>query len=168
MRRKRLTGISGPWGGVQWENVKDEDKGCAKAVIAFLEDRRVLFGPEHMEDQGHCLQSCLEIRNFMTERLTTDEIGEDLASTLAMIRAACREFVEAAGPNARNFYGQRMPYETDPFSLALGDLRSRVGIYIDAIARRYRLGVGAELASIMPPEPAEGDDDLSWVPGFGH
>jgi hypothetical protein len=167
MERKRITGVSTMWAGLQWENVKDQDKHTARAVIAFLEDRRVLFVDRHFEDQEHCLKSVFEIRAFLTQRLTADDIGDDLAETLKVARAACRAFIEAAGPGAQNFYGHRYGMMSDPFSLALGDLRARIGVYVEAIARQYKLPVAAELASIMPPQPSPNDDDLSWLPGFG-
>lgn len=165
--KRRITGVSTPWVGLQWENVKDQDKFTANAVIAFLEDRRVLFGDRHLEDQRHCLASVFEIRAFLTLRLTTDDIGSDLARMLKALRATCREFIDAAGPDADNFYIPHGELQSDPFSLALGDLRSRIGIYLDLIARQYELEMTEELAQILPPEVEADDDDLSWVPGFG-
>jgi len=47
--RYRLTGLSLPWLGAQWERVPG-DKEVAKQTITFLENRRVLFGERHYED----------------------------------------------------------------------------------------------------------------------
>lgn len=33
------------------------DEAVARAVVTFLEDRRVLFGDRHMEDELHCVRS---------------------------------------------------------------------------------------------------------------
>jgi hypothetical protein len=57
----RLTGISTPLGGVSWQS-SDLEVSAARRVIAFLEDRRVLYAPEEMEVASHCVQSVLEIR----------------------------------------------------------------------------------------------------------
>jgi hypothetical protein len=40
----RLTGISTPFGGASWKPAEMEIEG-ARRVIAFLEDRRVLYEP---------------------------------------------------------------------------------------------------------------------------
>jgi len=41
----RLTGISTPLGGVSWQS-SDLEVSAARRVIAFLENRRVLYAPE--------------------------------------------------------------------------------------------------------------------------
>jgi uncharacterized protein DUF6650 len=44
----RLTGISTPLGGVSWQS-SDLEVSAARRVIAFLEDRRVLYAPDELE-----------------------------------------------------------------------------------------------------------------------
>jgi hypothetical protein len=88
--------------------------------------------------------------------------GRALAQRLAAIRVAVRAFMEAAGPDAINFKNRRSGY-TDMFSLALGELRSRVGLQVALIAGHYGIEVEDDLAQILPPPI---DDDLSIVPGF--
>jgi RHS repeat-associated protein len=56
----RLTGISTPLVGVSWQPT-DLEVSAARRVIAFLEDRRVLYAPEEMEVASHCVDSVLEI-----------------------------------------------------------------------------------------------------------
>jgi hypothetical protein len=70
---KRLTGfgVSGPLGlgfSVQWDYAEGDEE-VARRVIIFLEDRRLLFGERHLEDEMHCLQSAIEIRYFLTTEL---------------------------------------------------------------------------------------------------
>ncbi|MDE2346796.1 MAG: hypothetical protein KGL13_10065, partial [Gammaproteobacteria bacterium] len=57
----RLTGISSPIFGVSWKPPETE-RSVAKRVIAFLEDRRVLYSPSEMEVPDHCVESVLDIR----------------------------------------------------------------------------------------------------------
>jgi hypothetical protein len=92
----QLTGFSIPWFGLQWTTKKTTDKKIAQGVIGFLEDRRVLFGRCHSKDEMHCVLSALQIRSFLTERLTNDEMGDDLTNALKAMRATARKFVEAA------------------------------------------------------------------------
>jgi hypothetical protein len=49
----RLTVISTPFGGASWQPSETEIV-AARRVIAFLEDRRVLYAPEEMEVASHC------------------------------------------------------------------------------------------------------------------
>lgn len=156
-----MTGVSGPWGGLQWETVEG-DKDVARRVINFLEDRRLLFGDRHVEDQHHCVASALEIRKYLTNEINAARPGKTLEQILKAMRASFRKFVDAAGPNASNFFNHVSPYHADPFSLALGDMRSSAGMYVAVIAVEFDIEVDDELASILPPD----DDDPSWVPGF--
>ena len=61
----RLTGISTPLVGVSWQPT-DLEVSAARRVIAFLEDRRVLYAPDELEVPEHCVQSVLEIRRFLS------------------------------------------------------------------------------------------------------
>lgn len=47
----RLTGISTPFGGASWQPAETE-VATARRMIAFLEDRRVLYEPGQMEVAG--------------------------------------------------------------------------------------------------------------------
>lgn len=83
------------------------------------------------------------------------------------MRAAFRQFVERGGPDGVHFQGRRSMHSPDPFGLALGDLRSRVGEGVERIAWRYDLEVDYELARILPPTDDDGTDP-SWLIGFDH
>ncbi len=61
----RLTGISTPLGGVSWQS-SNLEVSAARRVIAFLEDRRVLYAPDELEVPSHCVHSVLEIRHFLS------------------------------------------------------------------------------------------------------
>ena len=59
----RATGVGGFGFSVNWEKVPG-DKEVARRVVTFLEDRRLLFGERHREDELHCVLSATEIRKF--------------------------------------------------------------------------------------------------------
>jgi hypothetical protein len=75
-----LNGISCPVFGVQW-------------TPPVLEDRRVLYNPFAWEEPGHCVESVLEIRRFLTEELGHLPPSSELASNLKAVRGACRKFL---------------------------------------------------------------------------
>ncbi len=89
----RLTEISTPVGGVSWEPATP-DVEVARSVITFLEDRRVLYNPPLIEYGPYCVRSVLEIRQFLTDVLSRQGIGDALAEHLRVIRAACRGFLD--------------------------------------------------------------------------
>jgi hypothetical protein len=75
-----------------------------------------------------------------------------------------RAFVDAAGPEARNFR-YHSGHMTDSFSLALGELRSRIGLQLAVIADQYGIDIEPDLALILPPD-VSADNDLSIIPGW--
>ena len=98
----RPTGAGAFGFSINWEKVPG-DEDVAREVITFLEDRRLLFGKRHCEDEMHCVISANEIRHFLTEELSRARAGKSLAQSLRAMRAAFRAFVDAAGPNGRDF-----------------------------------------------------------------
>ena len=157
----RVKGVSALGVGLSWEKTPD-DAAVARKVLAYLEDRRVLFGERHSEDERYCVKSAIEIRNYLTERLAGDQkLGKDLANALRVMRAACRKFIEAGGPEGRWFAGLGGGWPSDRFWLALGELRATMGHQIAGLASTYNILVEDELRSLLPPEPR--DDDARWL-----
>lgn len=146
----RVTNLSALGVTVSWSRT-EEDKHIAHDVLCFLEDRRVLFGDRHVEDELHCVHSANEARHFLTAQLTRPELKSDLAGSLRAMRLAFRRFVDSAGPRGANFnYATVQPYfGENPFFIALGELRSKVGLHVALLAYYYELGVEDELASII-------------------
>lgn len=157
------TGVGAFGFSLNWEKVPG-DKEVARRVVTFLEDRRLLFGDRHCEDELHCVRSAIEIRQFLTDELAKAKPGKSLEQSLRAMRIAMRAFVEAAGPNAVKF-GYHHGHMTDPFSLALGELRSLVGLHLEVIANQYGIDIEPDLAQILPPDISS-DQDLSFIPGF--
>lgn len=62
----RITGFSVPVFGVSWNPAQPEIT-IARKVLAFLEDRRVLYNPYHLEVADQCIRSVIEMRRFLTE-----------------------------------------------------------------------------------------------------
>jgi hypothetical protein len=154
-----LTGLSIPWFGMQWQK-KRGDKDVAQRVIAFLEDRRVLFpySERNPEEALHCLRSAIEIRRYLTDELNNAKPGGGLSEALRGMRAAARRFVEAGGPDGQHWRpGRRRGGGADGFSVALGEFRSTMGVQIAVIAVTFDLMVEPPLAYVLPPRPSEDD-----------
>jgi hypothetical protein len=157
--RVQLTGVSFPFGGIQWNTVPG-DKDIAIRVLNYLEDRRLLYVDRDAERASYAVVSALYLRAHLTDEINSARPGRTLEQSLRRVRAACRRFVDLGGPRGRNFRPGREtePHEADPFGLALGDLRTTIGFEIALIASKFELDIPDELASILPLS-ADGDGD---------
>ena len=161
-RFPRLTGISVPVGGLQWE-YRVADSEVAARLVSFLEDRRVLYVPSEAEIPRHAIDSVLEIRRFLTHELGAVTDRPAIADNIRALRAAARKFLETVSP-----YVEQHPHDgiwnwrgTPEWILnqALGELRGVYGVHIALLAERYGLAIEPDLATILP---AEQDDAEDW------
>jgi hypothetical protein len=158
----RLTGISTPLVGVSWQPPELE-VSAARRVIAFLEDRRVLYAPDELEVPRHCVHSVLEIRHFLSGELGNLDRGSELAASLSAMRAACRKFLERVGTDGEetlvyaNHFGHCASWD---FYSALGEMRGTFGVHLAKVAAEFRLDVEDRLAAILPANADFEADDL--------
>ena len=158
----RLTGISCPVFGVQW-NPPEADVVVARRLISYLEDRRVLYNPNELEVPAHCVESVLDMRRFLTHELGHGSLATEFDASLRAMRLACRKFLDAVQhDNGRVItYGfERGHYASWFFLSALGELRGVFGIHLTRIAAQHGLDVEEPLASILPAS-SEGDGIVS-------
>lgn len=125
------------------------DRDRAQEVLAILEDKRLLFGKRHLEDELHCLHSSLQIRRELTEVKRKIVPGRGVGQSVDAIRAACRHFADTAGADARNFHPN--DYRgVERFDIALSKLCVAVGAQADLLATVYSLPLSPDLAGIVP------------------
>jgi hypothetical protein len=121
--------------GAQWEGARG-DKGVAEETVRFLEGELVLSAKPQIESELFWVQSANEISQFLTAEISTVR-NKDLADSLRAMRAAAKEFVDAAGPDARNFADGWQP--RNAFGLALGEFRTLMRVQIARIATQFDL-----------------------------
>lgn len=147
----RITGISCPIFGISWNPPKSEIK-IAKDTIIFLEAKRVLYVPTEMEVPSHCVNSVIEIRDFLTNQLM--DIGNDkkLYEYVSAMRKSCNKFLNACSVDDTiiRYGGQWNSWASWQFSSALGEMRGLFGVMIMLISTTYGLDVEEGLASIIP------------------
>lgn len=153
----RITGFSVPVFGVSW-NPPQPEIAIARKVLAFLEDRRVLYNPYHLEVADQCIRSVIEMRRFLTEVVGQLPSDSKLAEHLRGIRAACRTFLNETSPGSGRVLRPHWsgPFESS-FFMSLGELRARIGLHVAAVAVMHGLDVEGELASVLP-EASKTDD----------
>jgi hypothetical protein len=155
----RFTGFSTPVFGASW-NPPEPERAIARRVIAFLEDRRVLYNPYHIEIDDQVTHSVVDIRRFLTDEIGALDVQSELNAHLRAIRAACRRYLDETGPGSHrlDLPPWRGPFEFG-FFLQLGELRAAVGEHVAAIAVMYGLDVEGDLADVLPALDAAGDED---------
>ncbi len=148
---KHINGFSCPIFGVQWSPTELEI-AKARRVIAFLEDRRVLYNPSEMEMPDHCVDSVIEIRHFLTGEIGGLHKDDALSKSLRAMRAACRKFLDAVQNGKSRVVVRRQDgsYSSWIFNAALGELRGVFGIHVGMLAAQYGLDVEDPLAAILP------------------
>ncbi len=158
---RRVTGFSRPMFCVSW-NPGVAKVTAARRVLVYLEDRRVLFEPFEAESPGHCVQSILDMRQFLTSEL--DDKEDDLAPHLRDMRAACRKFLRSANVldgGAGGFRGHFYGSHECAFNQALGELRGTFGIHIAMVSSKFGIDVEDDLATILSEADLDSGNDAN-------
>lgn len=150
----RLTGISTPVVGVSWLPPTDE-RATAEAIIAFLEDRRVLWAPydwtmlpgvsfygPKLHQYPFIIKSVFEIRQHLTEQLEKLPSASQLADHLRAMRSACHHFINNVDDAEMFIHGPEIlaPFEIRAM-VALGEMRALFGGRINQISRDYGIEI---------------------------
>ena len=153
---RRITGISTPFGGIQWADPGPSEREYVRQFIAVLEDRRVLYNPEYLEIRDQVERSVHDIRAACTDLL--GKVGEQAfaATPVRAIRTACRQFHDALNLEFKLFNAwPHGPNRDAGFFAGLGALRAVVGYQIAVLAGHYDLDIEGDLARIVPVEENE-------------
>jgi hypothetical protein len=143
----KITGLSTPVFGVSW-NPPPDKREIVRDLINFLEDRRALYNPFDIEIEYQVKDSVIKIREEITQLLKRRHGDKELSEKLKATQRACRKFLDTVGEKRRI----NVPYRHEgmEFFEALGQLRSKVGIYVAVLSVAYGIDIDPELASIFP------------------
>lgn len=147
----RLTGISCPVFGVSW-NPQETERSIARRIIIFLEPRRVLYSPYEYETVHPCIDSIVEIRNYLTAQLEHVDEKSNLNSYIRAMRSSCNKFLSKC-PDREDFrYLACMNGNIDNwiFTSTIGELRGVFGVMIGQIAKAYGVDIEDDLSQIIP------------------
>ena len=157
----RLGGFSSPFGGMTLR-LPESERDVVRGVIVFLEDRRVLYSPHHLEISSQVVSSLLEIRKELTNALKRVSEESPAAKAFATMRAECRSFLTEDPPDFRHADHREWRGDMDAgFFAKLGQLRAAFGRHFAELAVLYDLDLSEDLRSILPPEPQADDEDAS-------
>lgn len=158
LKDTKVTGVSIPFFGISWET-GDSDNQIINRVISYLEDRRVLYLPyePHME-KTHCIQSVLNIREYLSKEIEQLSLGSPIIPILKFLRGSCRKFIINIEPVQKelNNLPEEVPHQAKfVFSTSLGELRANFGIVIALLCAKYELDINENLAVIIPLNDCE-------------
>ncbi len=144
---KNITGFSCPIFGIQW-NPPTPEVTVAQNLIIYLENKRVLFNPTHIENAQHCISSVTDIRNKVTKSLQELSTKSHLAKPLRRMRKSLIDFCNKLGHPLYSSF--EYPVQKSMMERELFKLREKFGILVSEIAIAYGLDVDDKLASIIP------------------
>ena len=148
---RRITGISVPFGGIQWADPGPSDAETVRKFLVFLEDRRVLYNASDLEVVSQVEHSIHQIREECTKVLQALTPNVFAVAPLRMIRQAGRQFHDDQNEHFRFFDDRWDRREGSPgFFAALGAFRATVGQQVALLAAHYDVDVEGELAAILP------------------
>jgi hypothetical protein len=158
IKKYKITGISTAVFGISWE-IKDSDRKIVSKLISYFEDRRVLYlqYEPHMK-KANCIESVLNIREYLTNEITQITPDSELIPILKYLRASCRKFLLRIEPfqNELDNLPEDVPSNAKfVFSTALGELRASFGDTIAMLCTKYKINVSNDLGLILPIEDIE-------------
>jgi hypothetical protein len=140
---RRITGFSTPIGGLSW-TAPAAERDTVRGFLTFLEDRRALYQPHHLEVESDVHHSVQAIRQCCTESLKALDEKSHAVGPIRAIRAACRRFLDEPQADFRNLAGGLGRFgDRAGFFTALGELRATVG-------RRSRFLLWSTKLSLRP------------------
>src|ERR1700676_2648318 len=148
---RRITGISVPFGGIQWSDPGPSDGRIVRDFVLFLEDRRVLYNPIYLEVVGQVELSIHEIRAQCTKTLQALSPKAFAVTPVRTIREAGRRFHDDQNEDFRFFDGHWPHREGSPgFFTALGAFRATVGQQVAFLAAHYDFDIEGDWAAVLP------------------
>jgi len=153
----KITGVSFPFFGISWAPGKPEIE-IAKKVINFLENKRVLFNSYELENPNHCMQSVIQIRDFLTTQLNEVERKSELDGILRGMRSAGRSVMDKGAHNFRfgeNNFNSFGTLDQIVFFSQIGVFRGIMGMLIAKLVIMHGLEIEEDLLTILPSETIE-------------
>lgn len=142
---KRITGVSIPIFGIQW-NPPESDRKVVRETFIFLEDRRALYNDYAHELEHEVAESVLAIRNELTEALKRLSEASEAEASFKAMRAACREYLDTTRCDGHRWNG---PFS---FMTQLGRFRTIIGMHVAYLAVKYGVDIDGELSRVVPAE----------------
>jgi hypothetical protein len=151
---RRVTGLSCPIFGIEWNPPLPESE-TARKVIVYLEDKRVLYNPYEMESPSHCMESVIQMREYLTSSIADLSAASKLSETLRGMRASCRRFLDKT---QAEWYFDKKKGRIEKLGMSgeikfyndMGVFRGEMGVFIVHILIMYGIDCESDLLKIVP------------------
>jgi len=140
---KKITGISCPFFGVSW-NPSKTDREKIKKWLVYLEDRRLLFNPFHLEVPIWISESIIDIRAKITDLISEFDDNSEVIEILRTMRSACRRYLDQTYKLQSKGFMERVIIQN------LIELRSVFGVCIAKLSIMYGIDLEEEITEIIP------------------
>lgn len=152
---RKVTGVSGSalgFGVGVSTSTTTTERDVVQALIIFLEDRRVLFNPDDLEEQSQVNSSVQEIRAELTEALQQVDPQGLVAAALRLMRSSCRQYLDDPRLHFRFIDRCDRPERRDNpgFLVALGGLRAMFGLALLQLDQLFALEMEPQLRGLLP------------------
>ena len=148
---RRITGISGPFGGLQWADPGPSETKLVRQFVVFMEDRRVLYSAMDLEVLDQVERSLHEIREECTKTLQALPSAGFTVLPIRNIREAARRFHDDRNEDFRFFDHDWTDRAGSPgFFAALGAFRAIAAYQVALLAAHHDLEIEGELARVLP------------------
>lgn len=122
-------------------NLKQEELDMVRKVVAYLEDRGMLFVEVVAENVEHVILSIREIRTYLTQiKANIKGDSEILDHLVSNMTNECRKFMNSTSTKSN----------TNDFCNNLAILRKSMGIYLLEMKKHYGVTIGEPLNTILP------------------
>ena len=145
-----VNGISLPFGGVSWSKSLTA-KEMFSHLLLYLESKRILVNPAHMEYKEWCIKSVLEIKETLVD-ITKDMSFKD--NELCIIREmidACNTYLDVVTPLNLNgiIYKNGDNWCDLSFDSAMKKFRASFKEQIKTIEQKYKLKFNKEIPDMF-------------------
>jgi hypothetical protein len=144
-KRRQLTSLSTPFGGVGWKT-DPGDADVIRKLLIQLSEKRVLSDDLDSEYEGRVNRAVLEIRSWLTEALTQLREDTDSYTAVARMRNACKTYLTKAHDPITTPFTHLRPH----FRESLLELRLVFRANLQDIHTELRLDAATELAGQIP------------------
>ena len=147
-RRPRITGVSVPIGGVQWEWTPSEREVLRKLIVV-LEGRRALRHAHCYETKDAVTDSILSIHKELTATIQNLSEGSHALPALYTMREACEEFLTFAEMRLRRRGRPFDPSAHRQWAEALDQLRIEFVQALHSLVDGYQLEIHGRLNAFV-------------------
>jgi hypothetical protein len=140
MSKRRINGITTPFGGLSWDTVASATD-FYRNLFVYLESKRILTTPMAMEKKRWSIDSVLEIKKTLTDKVMPLQLSKSELSPVKSMIDACNEYLDNVNPLDLQgiIYKNGNKWSDSTFDSAMKTFRNSFRTVIADIEKKYKL-----------------------------